>query len=227
MCLWPIWFLVTFICALIYLLVFLFIPPKKIHPLARVFCFLILTAGGQWLKLYGVPPDPKKGPYLYLFNHESMFDVFMMVAAVPHYISAVGANKQFSWLIWGFLIRRYGIIPIKRSQLHEAIRSLELAEIEIRNGVSFMIAPEGTRSIDGTMGPFKKGPFHLALNTGVTIVPVGLRGVFRAKRKTDWRLNPGILKLKFGKPLSFEEYSGYSVEELREFVRNKIVKLSQ
>lgn len=223
--LWPVWYAVTLVSVLIYLLAFLVFNPQKLHPLARVLSYVILLAGGQWLRITGNRPDPEKGPYLYLFNHESMFDVFMIAAAVPQYISAVGANRQFSWPIWGFLILRYGVIPIKRRQLNEAIRSLEKVEAAIRNGVSFMIAPEGTRTLDGQLGEFKKGPFHLALNTGVTIVPIDIKHAYRAKHKTDWRLTPGVLELKFGDPLTREDYSQLSVEELRDLVRDKIVKL--
>jgi 1-acyl-sn-glycerol-3-phosphate acyltransferase len=225
--LWPVWYMVTLTCVLIYLIAFLVFNPQKLHPLARVLSYIIMAAGGQWLRISGQRPDPEKGPYLYLFNHESMFDVFMIAAAVPRYISAVGANRQFSWPVWGFLIRRYGVIPIKRRKLNEAIRSLEKAEEAIRNGISFMIAPEGTRTLDGAMGEFKKGPFHLALNSKVTIIPIGIKNAYRAKHKTDWRLTPGVLELKFGDPIPASQYGHMSVEELRDLVCDKISKLRE
>jgi len=175
----------------------------------------------------GTPPPKKGQPYLYLFNHQSLFDSFMLAAAIPHYITAVGANKQFSWPVWGYLVRRYGVIPIKRRKLKAAIHSLHLAEEAVQKGTSFIISPEGTRTLTGEMGQFKKGAFHVAKNTGITIVPVGIQGAFDAKNKNDWRLTPGILTLHFGELIKKEEYNNMTVEQLRDFTRNKISELIQ
>ena len=149
----------------------------------------------------------------------------MLAAAIPHYFTAIGANKQFSWPIWGWIVRRYGVIPIKRKKLKEAIYSLDLAEESIRKGTSFIISPEGTRTLTGEMNAFKKGPFHLAKNTGVTIIPVGLSGAFKAKNKPDWRINPGTLTLTFGRPILSTDYENFPLEKLRDYVQKEIVRL--
>lgn len=185
----------------------------------------MMLCGGQRLKVKGLAPPKSGEPYLYLFNHESMFDHFMLAGAVNHYISAVGKASQFSWPIWGYLVKRYGAIPIQRSNLSNAIQSLNLAEEAIKKGVSFIISPEGTRTLSGEMSPFKKGPFHVAKNTGVTIVPTGILGAFGAKKKYDWRLHPGTLIVHFGDPIYSDEYINMTVEDLREVVRNKIKQL--
>ncbi len=185
----------------------------------------MLLSAGQILKIEGKIPDPKDGPYLYLFNHQSMIDQFLIGGSVKEYISAVGGDFQFSWPIWGRLIKRYGAIPIVRENLKKAIYSLNLAEDEIRKGTSFLISPEGTRTLNGKMGIFKKGPFHLSLNTGITIIPIGIIGAFDSKQKTDWRLYPGVVKVKFGKPVTNDYYKNLSVEELRDDIRERIVTL--
>ena len=177
------------------------------------------------MKIEGETPQKDGQPYLYLFNHASMFDGFMIVAAIPHYITAIGANKQFSWPIWGWIVKLYGVIPIKRKKLKEAIHSLDLAEDAIRRGISFLISPEGTRTLTGKMGNFKMGPFHLAKNTGITIIPVGLSGAFKAKRKPDWRIKPGVLTLMFGDPIVASDYKNHTIEELRDRVWKDISKL--
>lgn len=223
--LWPLAYLTFGICIIIYLILLVFIPGPRLHPVARGVSWLLMLTAGQWLRVRGKAPPKNKQPYLYLFNHESMFDAFMLVSAIPHYITAVGANKQFSWPVWGHLVKRYGIIPIKRSKLKSAIHSLVLAEDAIHKGVSFIISPEGTRSLTGTIGPFKKGAFHVAKNSGITLVPVGIIGAFEAKRKFDWRLKPGILTVHFGDPITVDEYKDLSVEDLRNLTRKQIVKL--
>ena len=70
-----------------------------------------------------------------------------------------------------------------RQKIKKALVSLKAAEEEMEKGTSFLISPEGTRTLTGEIGPFKKGPFHLALNTNATIVPVAIKGGFRAKKK--------------------------------------------
>jgi 1-acyl-sn-glycerol-3-phosphate acyltransferase len=181
--------------------------------------------GGQWFRVKGIAPDPKNGPYLYMINHASLFDAMMVVASIRHYFTGVGKVEQFSYPIWGYLAKQYGIIPIVRQQLDLAIISLVKAEKAIKEGVSIMIAPEGTRTLTGKLGTFKKGPFHVAKNTGVTIIPMGLLGAYSAKSKNDWRIQPGILTTVFGDPITNKDYENLSLEELQELVKKKISEL--
>lgn len=224
---WPFALIVFAISAGIYLFAALFIAPKRLHPLARVLCRTMLLSAGQIIKLEGEIPNPKNGPYLYLFNHQSMLDQFLIASVVKEYISAVGGDFQFSWPIWGRLIKRYGAISIVRENLNKAIYSLNLAEDELRKGTSFLISPEGTRTLTGKMGLFKKGPFHLSLNTGTTIIPIGIIGAFDSKQKNDWRLYPGVVTVKFGKSVNKDFYKNMSVEELRDDIRNRISVLCE
>lgn len=223
--LWPLALITFFFSALIYILLTYIIKPINLYPVVKIISRLILLGCGQWLRVEGKAPDKQHQPYLYLFNHESLIDPFMLGGAVKHYITAVGANYQFSYPIWGMLARRHGAIPIQRKKLDQAIHSLDHAEEAIRNGISFIISPEGTRTLSGKMGPFKKGPFHIALNTGVTIVPVALIGAYKAKKKTDWKLNPGILTLRFGELIPKDQYNDMDLDSLREMVRNRIEEL--
>ncbi|MBC8346799.1 MAG: 1-acyl-sn-glycerol-3-phosphate acyltransferase [Candidatus Marinimicrobia bacterium] len=223
--LWPLWAMMFLFGALIYSISIIFLPSHRLHPLARVLTRLFMLFGGQWFRVRGKAPDPDKGPYLYLMNHESLFDGFMMVAGIRHYFTGIGAVEQFSYPVWGYLVKKYGVIPIVRQKLKTAITSLEKLEEAIKKGTSMMIAPEGTRTLTGKLGPFKKGPFHVAKNTGVTIVPVGLIGAYKAKNKNDWRIKPGILTIVFGDPIIKEDYENLSLDELQELVKEKILKL--
>lgn len=223
--LWPLWALMFTLGAVIYGTAIIFFPASKLHPLARVLAVLFMIFGGQWFRVKGKAPDPKDGPYLYLINHESLFDPFMVVAAVRHYFTGVGAYEQFSYPMWGFLVKKYGVIPIVRQKLDNAITSLEKAEEAVRSGLSLMIAPEGTRTLTGSLNVFKKGPFHVAMNTKITIVPIGLVGAYDAKNKNDWRIKPGVLTTVIGDPIPYDEYKDLSLDELRSMVRVKIANL--
>ncbi len=183
--LWPIWFIFFALTMLIFYISFLLVPRSYLHYLIRPISWLYCLLAGQLLKRENQPPNPKKQPYLSLFNHGSMFDQFMIAAFIPHYITAVGAIEQFRYPIWGTIMRKYGVIPIIRQELKQAMHSLSKAEKGLNKGISFLISPEGTRTLTGELGQFKKGPFHLAKNTGATIVPIGLIGAFEAKKKKD------------------------------------------
>ena len=204
----------------------IFIPSYKLHYLARAIAWTVIITGGQWLKIKGNVPLKENGPYLYLFNHQSVFDAFMIVASARHYFTGVGAVEQFSYPVWGFLAKKYGLITIERKTIHSAIGSLTEVENALKNGVSAMIAPEGTRTLTGELGAFKKGAFHVAKNTGITIIPVGLVGAFEAKNKNDWRVRPGVLSTIFGDPITKKEYEDLSIEDLRDLVRSKILELT-
>ncbi len=223
--LWPLWYL-FFIPSLFFLLFIIIFFPRKIlyifiRPLCWIYCFL----AGQWLRKENNPPSKTEQPYIYMFNHVSMFDQFMIGAYIPHYITAIAAIEVFRYPIWGLIIKQYGVIPIVRQRIKKAIGSLNLAENALKNGTSFLISPEGTRTLTGNLGPFKKGPFHLAKNTGATIVPIGLLGGFNAKKKDDWRLNPGFLTTRFGKPIYKNEYENLSIDQIKDLVRCRIKKL--
>ena len=223
--LWPIW-IVYMLISLIILFVALYIVPRRyLYYLIRIWCWGACFFAGQWLIKKGNLPDLDGEPYLYMFNHVSLFDQFMVVAFIGHYVTAVGAVEQFRWPIWGTVGRKYGAIPIVRKQIKKAVNALNAAEEAIKKGVSIMIAPEGTRTITGEIGDFKKGPFHLAYNTEATIVPVGLIGAFEAKKKSDWRLKPGIITARFGEPILSKNYAGLGVEEIRDLVRDRIREL--
>ena len=219
---WPFALIAFVVSTGTYLFAALFISPKKLYSLARIRSRFMLLSAGQIIKVEGEIPDPKNGPHLYLFNHQSLIDQFLIAGTVKEYITAVGADYQFSWPIWGRVIKRLGAIPIVREDLAKAIHSLSLAEDEIRKGTSFLIAPEGTRTLTGKMGEFKKGIFHLSLNTGITIIPIGLIGAYNSKQKNDWRIYPGRITVRIGKPVKKDYYQKMSIDELRDDIRNKI-----
>ena len=74
---------------------------------------------------------------------------------------------------------------------------------------------------------FKKGPFHVALNTGVTIIPVGIMGAYDSYHRHDWHLNPGIIKIKYGDPVKHEYYKDMTIEELSDDIYKRIAILCE
>ena len=224
--LWPIWYAYLIIILPIFLIFIIFVRKEYFHYFLRPMSYFFCLFGGQRLKVYGEIPDPESGPYLYLMNHESLFDHFAIGRYIKHYVTAIAKYEQFKYPLWGHVAKYYGVEPIDRSNTKKAIKSLKKVEREIiNNKLSFLIAPEGTRSKDGSLGEFKKGAFHLAKNTGASIVPVIINGAYEAKNIKDWRLTPGTIDIYFSDSISENIYKNMSVEDLRDYVRGIIKEL--
>lgn len=219
---------------LFFLVVLLFLVPglillgrDRIYPLVRILVRIETFLMGMPVFVTGKHHIPRERAVIFMGNHESLFDVFVIPAAIPRAFVGVEAAEQFSWPIWGWIIRKWQNIPIPRENLAAAKASLEEACKRIEAGICIGILPEGTRTLTGEMNDFKKGPFHLALNASADIVPFAMDGPFRYKSKNSWHLNPTIVRVKFGPPIRFTSFADKSVEEVRDLVRERILALKQ
>ena len=223
-------FFPLFALMLISVIIFSYIThPKNTYPfLVPISARVIMLSGLQWFSVKGKVPPKKDGPYLFMFNHESMFDVLMLAGGIPYYINAIGWEGVFKIPLFGFMAKRYGAYAITHDNTDKAKATLKAAEkILLQDKDSMVLSPEGQRTITGEMGEFKKGGFHFAKATNATIVPVGLIGAYRANKRTSWTINPGRLILVFGDPITAEDYSNLSVEELRDVTKERIGSLIQ
>ena len=159
------------------LAVSLMVMPRQVtFSLARHLFSIQIRIMGIRLKVEGREHLDPSQTYLLMGNHESLFDLFVIPAALPLVFIGVEAAYHFNLPVWGYLIRKWGCIPIQRENLEEAKKSLELARQTLAGGLSIAILPEGHRTRTGEMGPFKKGPFHLAKVHG------GAAAAFRHQR---------------------------------------------
>ncbi|HXK18720.1 MAG TPA: lysophospholipid acyltransferase family protein [Polyangiaceae bacterium] len=136
------------------------------------------------LRVEGAEHAPLDQSFVLMSNHQSLYDVPVIYQALGRRIRMVAKQELFRVPIWGRAMRRAGFIALDR-QSRERSRETLLASADIlQSGTSIWIAPEGTRSKDGTLGPFRKGGFHLASQSGCRILPisiVGTRAVLPAK----------------------------------------------
>lgn len=148
-----------------------------------------------------------------------------MGALVPEHFCVVGKTEQFSWPLWGAILRRYGAIPVQRDALKPAIASLNQAQSAMEGNKSLVISPEGTRSPTGQLQDFKKGAFHIAKNTGAAIIPLGFRGSHKAKSRDSWQINPGIVDAYIGTPITQETFDSMSVDDLATYAHQQVQRL--
>lgn len=148
-----------------------------------------------------VPPGRS---YVYMSNHQSDLDIPVLYATLPSPTIRMLAKKElFQIPLWGKALRAAEFVEVDRSNHVRAMESIERAEQLIRDGVSVYLAPEGTRSRDGRIGPLKKGGFHLAKKTGTPIVPVAIRGTIDILPKGSVRMHPGKrVEVTIGAPIA-------------------------
>lgn len=163
--------------------------------------------------------------YLLMANHVSAFDIPLIGGYFPYYFRGIQAAEQFKWPLFGWFLKRIGNIPIQRESAHASMRSLERAAQWVQQGNSLLILPEGTRTRDGKLRPFKRLPFRLAKMAKVPILPIGTSGLYRLKARKSFLIQPGPVKIKFGKPIPAEIVENLELDELRDLLQKRIAAL--
>lgn len=192
----------------------------------RVWAPVLLWAGGAKLKIYGLENVDPKRPTVYASNHQSTIDIPTLLVALPVDFRFV-AKHQLRWVpMIGWYLWIAGHILIDRSNRSTAVASLAAAGRRIRGGTSIVVYPEGTRSADRYVLPFKKGAFSLAVKAGVPICPVTIEGSGKLMPKNSWRITPGEIRVMIGAPIPTEGLTDRDREALLQKVRAKVVEQS-
>jgi len=146
-----------------------------------------------------------EGGFLLFANHQSTLDIIALFIVMKDRPIAFATKRElFSVPVIGWYLRVAGFIEVDRQNRERAIQSYEKAGEQLRGGAVICIYPEGTRSIDGSILPFKKGPFVLALNTKVPIVPCAVEGAQHAVRKHTTKLYGNTIRVRVGAPIATE-----------------------
>jgi 1-acyl-sn-glycerol-3-phosphate acyltransferase len=193
------------------------------HKVARIWAASILRVSGIRVRLKGLKSiDPSKS-YIYMANHQSNFDIPVLLAHLPVQFRWLAKAELFKIPLFGLAMKRVGYISIDRSDFRSAVKSLKKAAETIRKGTSVVIFPEGTRSLDGKIHDFKKGGFIMAIDSKVPIVPVvihGTRAIMPKATLRIWTNNNVLIEIK--KPIPTSEFTRKSKDILMENVRKSI-----
>lgn len=178
-------------------------------PLARLWSWLVMrTARVRWRATFDPALDPRR-PAVYAANHQSQFDIPALVLSMPADFRVVAKRSLMYVPIFGWALWLAGFIFIDRSNRDQAIRSLDRAAGRLKRGTSVAIFAEGTRSVDGTLLPFKRGGFVLALQAGVPVVPVTIKGGHAILPKGRLAIRPGTIDVHYGAPV---ETTGFTYD---------------
>lgn len=189
------------------------------HACARIWSLGSLSAARIKLQVAGLELVPTEGPVIYMGNHQGNFDILALTRAIPRLFSWVAKEELFKVPVFGAAMRRAGYIPLNRSDGRKALKSMNQAAGRIAAGASVVIFPEGTRTKDGSLLPFKRGAFMLAAKAGVPIVPFTINGSREINPRNRIELSPGTIRITFGSPIGV---AGVPEAELMERVRAAI-----
>lgn len=193
---------------------------------ARLGLRMLLWLGGVRVELEGRESLPAAGAApIFMANHQSNLDPPILLVHLPGEIAFLAKKELFDVPILGLVLKVGRLVPVDRSQRAAARASIAQAAAEVRAGRPFLIFPEGTRSPDGQLLPFKKGPFYLAEQAAAPVVGVRIEGSGRLMPKGSWRIRPGRVRLTIQPPILPPEWA--QAAEPREALAARVRELLQ
>lgn len=178
---------------------------------------LFVRVVGVRVRIEGLENVPAR-VCIFAANHISAIDPMAFIPAIPRRVAILVKKELFRVPVFGWAMKAAQFVPVDRSDRDAAAASLDLSIERLKDGISFAIYPEGTRSPDGRLRPLKKGAFIMAVGAGVPIVPVSIAGAQKIMRKGSWKVFPGDIMVRFGRPVEGGEYMPENRDQLRERV---------
>ena len=161
---------------------------------ARLWARLALALNRVRVTVAGAENIPD-GPVIFMSNHQSNFDILSLLSSMPRQLHWIAKKELFEIPVFGPSMRRGGYIPLDRGDGRKALQSMDEAAATIRQGKSVVMFPEGTRSPDLKLLPFKRGGFILARKAGVPVIPVTINGSGRLNPPNQIRLYSGNIRM--------------------------------
>ncbi|MBA4421916.1 MAG: 1-acyl-sn-glycerol-3-phosphate acyltransferase [Syntrophus sp. (in: bacteria)] len=196
---------------------------NKVHKIANLWARMLLRLTSTRVDVIGRENVLMEKPQIFMANHQSDFDVLIVLAHIPGQFRWIAKKELFKIPLFGKAMRNAGYIEIDRQNHEKALKSLDEAAQKIREGKSVVTFPEGTRSRDGKIRPFKQGMFHLAIQAGVPIVPISIIGAHEIMPKRTLKVKPGRITMVIDRPVDVSGYTHETRGELIERIRHIIV----
>ncbi len=218
--------IITIVLAIFALIAALIEPKGRLYNfISKVWSNTILWISGIKIELIGKEHLRPDESYVYVSNHVSMYDIPVVIKAIPGQMRIVFKKELAKIPIFGWQLKLGPYILIDRQNPGKAMQSLNQAIEKIKHGVSVLLFAEGTRSKDGSIQSFKRGAFTLATRSGKKIVPVTIKGTYEILPKKKFNIKRGWVKLIFDKPIEHDGNTEKSSEvALMNNVRDVIVK---
>jgi 1-acyl-sn-glycerol-3-phosphate acyltransferase len=196
------------VCTLFFPIIAFIFPRDeyKLYQLgAKSWAGILLSISGIKLAVEGRENIPNERPLILVSNHQSYFDIPVLLAALPLRARFLTWSALFKIPFFGVYIKKYGAVPVSDydpKQQYKAI--LDVIKL-IRQGDSALIFPEGMVTRDNKINRFGRGAATVALNTGVPILPIAISGNFEVFKKGEWLIKPGRVLVRIGKPFRIDK----------------------
>ena len=194
------------------------------HYYAKLWGKVALLANGVKVRIEGMGHLNGKGPYIFMSNHQGSYDIFALLGHLPYQFKWLAKKELFSIPFFGWTMAAVGYISIDRGGTRDTVEAMNEAAQKIRDGMSVVIFPEGSRSPDGSIQPFKKGGFTLAIKSKVPIVPVAISGSRAIMPKDKFTATSGEIRILVAHPIETENSALKDRELLMKKVRETISK---
>ena len=192
------------------------------HACARTWSWLILKTSGIRVRVEGLEHVNPHATAIYCANHQSAMDIPVLFVHLPVQFRFVAKRSLFNLPFLGWHLQRSGHIPVDRDRPRQAMKNMEMVAEEIRAGKPVLLFPEGHRSRDGRMLPFRTGSFRLAILAGVPIVPITLNGTANVLKPDTYHVRAGQTEMIVHPPISTQGISPDDVDKLTQTVRDAI-----
>ena len=199
--------------------------PEQLQWIPMYWGRILAAVNGVKVEVKGLENVEPGKPYIFAANHQSQFDIFTLQGFLGRDFRWMAKKELFGIPLFGWGMRLAGYIPVDRSGGRKAMKSLDEAAQRIADGTSVIIFPEGTRSRDGEVHPFKAGGMILAIKSKVPLVPVAICGTFHVQPKSKLLARPGRVVIRIGKPIATEIYSTKQKQELADRLHAEVVAM--
>ena len=220
---WFFWWINAVVVISIGIIISFALPKSFRNPIGKIITLILTYSAFIFPKHTGLKPKDLPFPVIFTPNHVSIFDLFISGAMLPGYPRGLQLERFFSIPIYGWLINYFGMVPIKPGSYKSVKNSFKILVDKLKyHERNILIMPEGFRTPDGRVNEFKSGAFLLSKKTGVPVVPVVYKGLFRLNNRMSILARPGRIQIKILEPVYPQQFS--NEDEMASYVRGLIVK---
>lgn len=206
------------VCTLLVLLG-IFINPRRNDRPQRWFFRNILRLAGVGFEVRYSPGFDRTRTSIFICNHVNIFDAFVIYSAIPQFVRGLELESHFKVPAYGWMMKRFGNVPVSTGNSPAEFRTLmKRVKAALDDGISLIVFAEGTRTIDGRVGPFKNGAFIMAQRFSYPIAPMSIVGSYQFNRKGSWMLKPSKIVVHMHDTIETKRLGKHEVEALVERV---------
>jgi 1-acyl-sn-glycerol-3-phosphate acyltransferase len=194
--------------------------PDPMYQVAMKALRLVLKIAGIRVRVEGTENIPAR-TCIFVSNHVSNVDPPALAPYIPRRVAILAKKEVFRIPVLATALRQVRILPVDRGNKEEASAAVDQAVQYLREGTSYLVFAEGTRSRDAHLKPFKNGTFVMAIEAGVMVVPISLAGTQKMMRKGEWFIRPGEMTVRFGSAVDAAQYT----QDQRDALRKRVFEL--